>query len=96
MMRIVLFVMPAREGLAMKRALVVLALLTLASCVRDPTAWEAPRAWTRRDGVAIVPDKLQADMLACKDEVEHRGLSDQGETIFNGCMGEKGYLRQHQ
>jgi hypothetical protein len=87
---------------AVQQAAMMAALFILFGCVQAPTAWR------RVDGVAVVSDKLQADTLACKGEVERAAMAGQSKSTvdsplgmdrqdnraFLGCMAGKGYLPQ--
>jgi hypothetical protein len=97
--------MAAKEGLAMKRALVALALLTLSGCA------QLPSAWTRFDGQPINAPQLQADETACHGDLTKAtlaagrnapygndtfGYQAASIDIYRGCMASKGYLPQQQ
>jgi hypothetical protein len=79
-------------------------LLTLsiapASCAHQP-----PMSWVRTDGKPVAPIQYDADLTACRDEVqkarvasnEQPGLLSRLQThddVFAGCMAEKGYVQR--
>lgn len=84
------------------------AILGLASALILAGCVQAPKAWTRVDGLSVVPERLQADTVGCKGQVEKAAIQGQARStvdmplgmdradsrVFLGCMAEKGYLPQ--
>jgi hypothetical protein len=86
----------------MRTGLAILSFLALAACATATM----PTTWTRLDGRAIDPARLEADKTICRGKMEQaaqiinaRGLmpvylpgqESPSLKVYNGCMTEYGY-----
>jgi hypothetical protein len=77
-------------------------LLAMAACASAPL----PTTWTRLDGRAVDPSRLEADKTVCRGEMEQAQLVTNARglvplqlpgqespllKVYNGCMAQHGY-----
>lgn len=80
----------------------VFSFLVMAACISAPL----PTTWTRADGRAIDPSRLEADKTICQSEMEQAQLVTNARglvpvylpgqespllKVYNGCMAQHGY-----
>jgi hypothetical protein len=86
-----------RVSLIAALGLAGIASASLAGCAT------APKTWARVDGRPADPAQLQVDQTVCRGEMEKARLSEKEEkiyiaeenpldTVFAGCMAQRGYL----
>ena len=87
----------------MRRVLLLIAILMLSACARQPEAM-LPMAWARADGQPVNPPLLDIDSLSCKDEMQ-KPDGETSDKVDNGrhsqamvdnfisCMGAQGYVQ---
>lgn len=83
------------------RVLLLLSILTLAACARQPEA-TLPTAWARADGQPVVSGLLDIASQDCKDDMQsgdgavHGNADKNAHTMvdhFVSCMREHGYVQ---
>lgn len=83
------------------RGLLLISILALAACARQP---QLPTAWARADGQPVVSGLLDIASQDCKDDMQNgdgaaRGSADKSgysRTVvdhFVSCMREHGYVQ---
>ena len=76
------------------RALLLVSVLMLGACAREP---ELPNAWARADGRPVVSGLLDIATLDCKDEMrkpDETGGDSRGPVAhYVSCMREHGYVQ---
>jgi hypothetical protein len=85
---------------ALVRALLLISILMLGACARQPPL---PTAWARADSHPVNAGLLDIDSLDCKDEAQTangagRAKADKGDSRavvddFASCMRERGYMQ---
>jgi hypothetical protein len=85
------------------RALLLIPILTLCACTRQPEA-TLPTAWARADGRPVISGLLDIASLDCKDQIQGPdeaapGKADKGGYSramvddFISCMRARGYVQ---
>jgi hypothetical protein len=79
------------------RVLLLISILMLGACARQPEEALLPMSWARADRQPVNSALLDIDLIGCKDEMQGpdgatRGKADMVDD-FVSCMREHGYVQ---